>query len=412
MAHGGRGVSVGVEPHWLLARRDEAERTLVRTGIPDGHDEAWKYLDAKQFLVSAQPSLPDDVSRSWPPRYPCPRPGRSWSSPEGSSGGTCRGWPRRCLESRWIRFRRPGHGCPFGGAHLGELDPLDSAMFAANRERWSDGLFLKIPPTALPGPVQILDIGSGSSYLRHLVVAGPRSRAEILELRAAPDGILAVSRSVLEADLQEGASVSYREPPGGRRPAALLGGTGRAPGARGGIHLPAIPGFGRAFADGDGGGTRRTRRAGRPLRPDRRIGWRVADVLTVVRHASPRAVSHQLFQALAGGKSTASFLGIVQVERDAQKTSARQSNRNLLLSREASINSRPQLEIWADDVKCSHGSTTGRLDDKALFFLRSRGFSEAGARALLVRAFAGELVEKLPEGSFRSLVETLLEETL
>jgi Fe-S cluster assembly protein SufD len=115
---------------------------------------------------------------------------------------------------------------------------------------------------------------------------------------------------------------------------------------------------------------------------------------------------------LAGGKSTASFLGIVQVERDAQKTSARQSNRNLLLSREASINSRPQLEIWADDVKCSHGSTTGRLDDKALFFLRSRGFSEEGARALLVRAFAGELVEQLPEGSFRSLVETLLEETL
>ena len=406
-------MSVGVEPHWLLARRDEAERTLVRTGIPDGHDEAWKYLDAKQFLVSAQPSLPDDVSRL----------AAALSLPEAWQVLVFAGGVFRKDLSR-LASQVPGIAvealsaaldtdAPSVGAHLGELDPLDSAMFAANRERWSDGLFLGIPAdTALPGPVQILDIGSGSSFLRHLVVAGPRSRAEILEVRVAPDGILAVSRSVLEADLEEGASVSFTNlHAGGDR---LRSWTGLAARLERGADFRS-----RQFLVS--GELARTETVVELAGPEARAdlaglvavsGARTADVLTVVRHASPRAVSHQLFQALAGGKSTASFLGIVQVERDAQKTSARQSNRNLLLSREASINSRPQLEIWADDVKCSHGSTTGRLDEKALFFLRSRGFSESGARALLVRAFAGELVEQLPEGSFRSLVETLLEDSL
>jgi len=406
-------MSVGVEPHWLLSRRDEAERTLVRTGIPDGHDEAWKYLDAQQFLVSAHPSPPDDVSRL----------AAALSLPEAwqvlvFAGGVFRKdlsrlapqVPGVALETMSTALDTDA---PSVGAHLGELDPADSAMFAANRERWSDGLFLKIPAdVALPGPVQILDIGSGSSFLRHLVLAGPRSRSEVLEVRVAPDGILAVSRSVLEADLEEGASVSFTNlHAGGDR---LRSWTGLAARLERGADFRS-----RQFLVS--GELARTETVVELAGPEARAdlaglvavsGARTADVLTVVRHASPRAVSHQLFQALAGGKSTASFLGIVQVERDAQKTSARQSNRNLLLSREASINSRPQLEIWADDVKCSHGSTTGRLDEKALFFLRSRGFSESGARALLVRAFAGELVEQLPEGSFRSLVETLLEDSL
>jgi len=413
MAHGGGGVSVGVEPHWLLARRDEAERTLVRTGIPDGRDEAWKYLDAQQFLVSAHPSPPDDVSRL----------AAALSLPEAWQVMVFAGGVFRKDLSR-LAPQLPGSAveamstaldtdAPSVGSHLGELDPMDSAMFAANRERWSDGLFLEIAADAtLPGPVQILDIGSGSSFLRHLVLAGPRSRSEILEVRVAPDGILAVGRSVLEANLQQGASVSFRSlQAGGDRLRSWAG-------------LVARLERGSEFSSRQflvSGELARTETVVELAGPEARAdlsgltavsGARVADILTLVRHASGRAESRQLFQALAGGKSTASFLGIVQVERDAQKTSARQSNRNLLLSREASINSRPQLEIWADDVKCSHGSTTGRLDEKALFFLRSRGFSESGARALLVRAFAGELVEGLPEGSFRSLVETLLEETL
>lgn len=138
-------------------------------------------------------------------------------------------------------------------------------------------------------------------------------------------------------------------------------------------------------------------------------GDRTASVDAQVRHSAPQATSRQVFQALAGGGSKAAFVGKVVVDPGAKGTNARQSSRNILLSRDASIDSRPQLEIREDDVKCSHGSTTGRLDENALRFLRARGFSPEGARSLLVRAFAGEQVESLPDGSFRELVESLLE---
>ena len=127
-----------------------------------------------------------------------------------------------------------------------------------------------------------------------------------------------------------------------------------------------------------------------------------------LRHASPDCQSEQVFKVLADDRSQASFHGTVYVDRDAQRTAARQSNKNLLLSRDASVNSRPQLEILADDVKCSHGSATGRLDENALRFLRSRGLSETGARALLVRAFAGEMLLPLPEGELRTRLDALL----
>jgi Fe-S cluster assembly protein SufD len=93
------------------------------------------------------------------------------------------------------------------------------------------------------------------------------------------------------------------------------------------------------------------------------------------------------------------------VRPDAQKTDAIQTNKNLILSREALVNSTPALEILADDVKCKHGSTTGQLDDKALFYLRSRGIGEADARALLTYAFAAEVAEHIPAASVRSAVE-------
>jgi Fe-S cluster assembly protein SufD len=106
--------------------------------------------------------------------------------------------------------------------------------------------------------------------------------------------------------------------------------------------------------------------------------------------------------------STAVFNGKVFVRKDAQKINAFQSNGNVLLSDNATINSKPELEIYADDVKCSHGSTTGQLDEEAVFYLRARGISEKSARALMVSAFIGEVLEKIENEAIRGFVDQKL----
>ena len=126
-------------------------------------------------------------------------------------------------------------------------------------------------------------------------------------------------------------------------------------------------------------------------------GTRLVDNHTFVDHAVPHGTSRQLYKGVLSGRSRGVFRGRVLVRPQAQKTDAKQSNPNLLLSDGAEIDGKPQLEIYADDVKCSHGSAIGRVDESALFYLRTRGVDEATARALLVRGFAAEVLAALPE---------------
>lgn len=141
-------------------------------------------------------------------------------------------------------------------------------------------------------------------------------------------------------------------------------------------------------------------------------GARVADNHTVVDHSLPNCISNELYKGVMSGKSTAVFNGKIFVRRDAQKTNAYQTNRNILLSDDATVNTKPQLEIYADDVKCSHGTSTGRLDDDALFYLRARGIGETAARKLLVRAFVEEIVDKVPNEAVKVYIENRLDDLL
>lgn len=129
---------------------------------------------------------------------------------------------------------------------------------------------------------------------------------------------------------------------------------------------------------------------------------------TLVDHRVANCVSNELYKGVIDDKATAVFNGKVFVRKDAQKINAFQSNGNVLLSDSASVNSKPELEIYADDVKCSHGSTTGQLDEKAVFYLRSRGLSEKQARELLVQAFVGDVLDHLSE-EVRAFVDDILE---
>jgi len=117
----------------------------------------------------------------------------------------------------------------------------------------------------------------------------------------------------------------------------------------------------------------------------------------LVKHNSGECQSRQLFKGIVGGESRASFDGLIYVRRDAQKTKAYQENHSILLSETARAESRPQLEIYADDVECSHGSTTGFLNEVELFYMRSRGIPEAEARRLQMISFIAPVAERLPD---------------
>jgi Fe-S cluster assembly protein SufD len=128
------------------------------------------------------------------------------------------------------------------------------------------------------------------------------------------------------------------------------------------------------------------------------------DHFTVIDHAQPHCESHELYKGILDDSTRAVFSGRIIVRQDAQKTNAKQSNNNLLLSDDAKVNTKPQLEIYADDVKCTHGATVGRLSEDALFYLRSRGIDAAQARGLLAHAFAAELVDRVTIDSMHDIL--------
>lgn len=133
---------------------------------------------------------------------------------------------------------------------------------------------------------------------------------------------------------------------------------------------------------------------------------------TVVNHGVPHGQSYQTYKGILNDKATGVFNGKIIVQRDAQKTNAYQSSKNILLSDFASINTKPELEIYADDVKCSHGSSTGRIDPEALFYLRSRGVGEESARKLLMIAFAADVLSTIRIGFVKDAVMEQMQERL
>lgn len=137
-------------------------------------------------------------------------------------------------------------------------------------------------------------------------------------------------------------------------------------------------------------------------------GNTLADNHTVVDHKKPNSFSNELYKGIMDGSSRGVFNGKIYVQPHAQKTNAFQSNRNIILSETATVNTKPQLEIWADDVKCSHGCTSGQLDDEALFYLRSRGIKESSAQAMLLYAFANEVLAPIQNELLKSYLEGLL----
>jgi len=139
---------------------------------------------------------------------------------------------------------------------------------------------------------------------------------------------------------------------------------------------------------------------------------RLVDNHTLVDHIEPNSQSNELYKGIADDKGTAVFNGKIFVKSIAQKTNAFQSNRNILLSPDATVNTKPQLEIFADDVRCTHGATTGAMDEEPMFYLRSRGLDEKTARAMLLHAFAQEVVEKINHAEIKQTLAAKIDALL
>jgi len=137
-------------------------------------------------------------------------------------------------------------------------------------------------------------------------------------------------------------------------------------------------------------------------------GRRVVDNHTQIEHAMPHCASREIYKGVLDGEARAVFNGRIVVRKDAQKTDSKQTNRNLLLSEDATVYTNPQLEIFADDVRCTHGATIGHLDDEALFYMRSRGISKEMAGSLLIYAFASEVIDRIPFDTARVRLERAL----
>ncbi len=297
--------------------------------------------------------------------------------------------------------------------HLGRLADLEAdGMAALNSACVEDGAVVVLPDgVALDAPVHCLFVSTPGdaptvSHPRTLIVAGAGSRATVIE-RYVGAGVY-WTNAVTEIALGAGADLIHHRVQGEDERAFHLAALAAAQGADSQFTSHVVS-FGAALSRGDL--ATRFDAAGAACRFD---GLYVADGAqhvdhhTTIDHRQPRGVSRELYKGILGGRASGVFNGKVLVRPDAQQTDAQQMNRTLLLSDDAQIDTKPQLEIFADDVKCSHGATIGQLDEDAIFYLRGRGIGAADARRLLIHAFANELVERVAVAPLRRQLETAL----
>ena len=289
-------------------------------------------------------------------------------------------------------------------AHIGKIAPCDADAFRAiNTAFLQDGaVVLARRNAASARPVQVLHVSTQADVAVHprlLVVAETGSDIIVIEEFIALGAPSSCSNSVAEFAVGENARVRHTRVQQ-ESPAAFHIGACVAKLARSAAYEAVSLAFGARISRlghtveiaGEGA---RCRLDGLALIGESQL----ADTHSLIDHAVPHGESRQVHKCVVGGNGHAVFNGRVLVRKDAQLTDSAQESRNLLLSPRARVDTKPQLEIFADDVKCAHGATVGQLDSEEVFYLRSRGFGEAEARRLLTYAFAAEVVDRIPAPS-------------
>lgn len=410
----------GAGPQWLVDLRRRALGRFEEIGFPTARAEAWRNTSVKGIAATAFTPAADraDLDRarerlrhvgildlsphrlvSLNGRY-CPE----LSCLEGLPAGIVAGSLAQALS------QRPGEL----DGRLGAVASFRDHPFAAlNTALFEDGALTVLPPgERLDEPLAIVHVVEpGENPLavwpRTLIVAGAGSEISVLECFVASEenGAEYLASPVTELIVHDNASVRHHrvqiEAAGSSHVGVLHARQARD--ARLVSHnLDLGAALGRldttALLEGEGAWCQLN---GLYVT----CGEQHIDNHSTLEHASAHCQSRELYKGILADGSRAVFNGRIIVRPGAQKTDAKQSNPNLLLSRDALVHTRPQLEIYADDVKCTHGATIGRLDEEALFYLRSRGIGSTDARKLLIRAFAGEVIERVDLPALRDWTE-------
>ena len=408
-------------PAWLENLRQDAWASFERLGLPVARrgNEKWKYTDARPLAnvaFSHSPNLDPETGAGldavtaaapWPPGWANLVFVDGLFSPSLSSpvdNGWYAGSLAAALDSRQ----------PLLEDHLSRQASFDDDGFVAlNTSFLRDGALVHLPPnTAAPQPVQLVFVTTGRrqprvTYPRTLVVAEANSRVSLVETYISLTDERFLTNAVTEIVVADGANVTHNR---------LLLESLQA------YHV----GVSRVYQGSDSSFTSAAFAKGAALgRNDFQVvidgpgancalnglylttGSQHMDNFINIDHAKPHSASRLLYKGILDGKSRAVFGGNVTVRKEAQKTDAQQTDKNLLLSEDAEVDSKPSLLIYADDVKCGHGATAGHIDADTLFYMRSRGLDIPTASQILIHAFASEIIESVDLEPLREFLDNL-----
>jgi len=413
------GAAARTQPDWLKALRARALERANALTLPGKHDEAWRFTplaaladQSFQPLRTVTQLQPDDIAHLGIPEATtrlvfvdgvyAPQLSGVSATADGVIANLA------SLTSAQLATLE---------AHMGQHAPFQDTLFTAlNTAFLQDAAVLVVPKnTELAAPVHLLHIATQAGVASHprlLLVAGATSRLTLIEDYVALHPGSYFTNAVAEVVLQAHAQVTHVRLQRESLQAFHLASCAVALGAASQYHSVHVA------------------MGGQTSRLDLKVlqsaegtqclldglallgGEQLADTHSFIDHAQPHGMSRQLHKCIVGGTARAVFNGQVMVRPGAQQTDSAQSSRNLLLSGKAQVDTQPQLEIFADDVKCTHGATVGQLDSDEVFYLQSRGLSETVARNLLTYAFGADIINRIPVASLRQQLEQMvLEQT-
>lgn len=414
------GQLAGSRVPWIEQTRQQALSRFSDQGFPTTRDEDWKYtsvtpierhafkpvdLDAKPltreqvapFLLCA-PDLPRMVFVNG--HYV-----ESLSDIDRLPSGVVAKSLARALEDQAEHLQE----------HLGRYAAIDKHGFAAlNTAFLADGAYIFVPQDAvLAEPLHLLFIATAGvepvlAQPRNVIIVEKNSQAKVIESYVGLDDARYFTNTISEIAISDGAALEHYK----------LGQESLKAYHIGGVHV--------SQADNSRFVSHNIAAGGTLMRNDIDVlftgegadcelnglylvsGRQHVDNHTRIDHAKPKCSSREFYKGVLDGRGRAVFNGRIIVHQDAQQTDAQQQNKNLLLSRYAEVDTKPQLEIYADDVKCAHGATVGQLDGDALYYLCARGIDEQTARSILTYAFANEVLNRIGVDAIRTYVERLL----
>jgi Fe-S cluster assembly protein SufD len=411
-------LGVGHELPWLRKLRQEAFARFCEVGFPTTHDEDWRFTSVSRL---AQTPFVHQAGESLSPAQ---------VAPYDLAGSCCRlVFVNGRYSTELSTFRDLPKGVTVSSlaaqiagnpttleAHFGRyLNVERDAFCALNTAFADDGAYIHIPRSVvMEDPIYLVYVSTSSgapvvSYPRNLVIAEEGSQAMIVEDYVSVGSGTTFCNTVTELVAGENATLTHYRIEREHKHAFSVS-TSRIQQARSAnvaSHSVLLGGGlvrNNVHAVLAGEGTECLINGLFAGNDHQHL-----DNYMLVEHASPHSSSRQFYNGVLDDHAHGVFHGRIVVHKPAQKTDAKQTNRNLLLSDDAQMDTKPQLEIYADDVKCTHGATIGQIDQEALFYLRARGIDEVSARRLLLVAFAGECLDRMHEGPARDHVAALID---